>query len=128
MHKRYIRLASILMILGIIMGAFGAHFLKPKISASSLSAFQTGVFYHIIHAVAILVLGISSIDLSAHFKRSVTFLLIGIILFSGSLYLLSLKEFFVNPGLFKFIGPITPLGGISFIVGWVLLIFALKDR
>ena len=127
MHKKLIRLASVLMILGIIMGAFGAHFLKPKISATAISAFHTGILYHLIHAIGLLILGVSSIPRSKLFKRCIFFLILGIILFSGSLYLLSIKEFFASRSIFKFIGPLTPIGGISFIVGWIFLFVSL-DR
>ena len=121
MHKKIIRLASLLMILAIILGAFGAHFLKAKISETSLSAYQTGVLYHIVHALALLVLGISQLEPSKQFKRSIFFIVLGIIFFSGSLYLLSLKDIIGNSTFFNVIGPITPIGGISFIIGWVFL-------
>ena len=126
MHNKLIQVSSVLMILAIILGAFGAHTLKAIISEKSLAAYQTGVFYHIVHALALLAIGLSQLKMSKHLKGAVIFILLGIALFSGSLYLLSLKEFFETKTIFNFIGPVTPLGGISFIAGWVFLILSLN--
>ena len=128
MHKNLIRLASVLMIIGIILGAFGAHFLKAKISERLIEAYKTGVLYHLLHAIAILAIGLSNLPNSKNLIRAKNLLLIGITLFSGSLYLLSLKEIVQFPEFLNFIGILTPIGGISFISGWIFLIRSLNQK
>lgn len=105
--------------LGVILGAFGAHALKSTLTAAQLQTWQTAVQYQFIHVLALLLCAIiirqwgASIALSS---AAVAFA-IGIIFFSGSLYWLALG----GP---KWLGPITPLGGLAFIVGWLSLAFA----
>lgn len=105
--------------LGVILGAFGAHALKSTLTAAQLQTWQTAVQYQFIHVLALLLCAIiirqwgASIALSS---AAVAFA-IGIIFFSGSLYWLALG----GP---KWLGPITPLGGLTFIVGWLSLAFA----
>ncbi|MBK1880373.1 DUF423 domain-containing protein [Pelagicoccus mobilis] len=102
---------------GIGFGAFGAHGLEDKLVANdSVSTWDTAVLYHLIHAVALFVL--AAVD-SLKSKWSYTLMSIGILLFSGSLYALALTKI----GIF---GPITPLGGLAFIAGWITLIFENK--
>ncbi|SFS56161.1 Uncharacterized membrane protein YgdD, TMEM256/DUF423 family [Paenibacillus sp. 453mf] len=109
-------LGSILMVIAVAMGAFGAHALKSKFEEGKQKVYETAVQYHLIHALAIIVAGI----LAGQYPEAgllVTagwFMAVGIILFSGSLYILSLKKI-------RFLGPITPLGGISFIIAWILV-------
>lgn len=123
MSNKILAAGTVFMILGVSIGAFGAHILKESLLPESLAVFKTGVEYHFYHALGLLVVGL----LSKHFssKRmlwSAIFLSAGIILFSGSLYLLAIS------GL-KWLGAITPLGGTSFIAGWIFLIMAvLKDK
>ena len=102
----------------VVLGAFAAHALKARLDAASLSAFQTGVTYQFFHSLALCVLALWLRQLGRELSMSdaavvagAAFLL-GIVFFSGSLYSLALG----GP---KWLGPITPLGGLAFIVGWV---------
>lgn len=111
----WIQLASLMMFLGITLGAFGAHALKDKIPVQSIEIFKTGVFYHIIHAIGLFIvawLTTQSPDPKLHYAGLC--FLTGIFLFSGSLYLLAITEM-------KTIGIITPLGGLCFLGGWFLI-------
>lgn len=106
---------SLLSMLSVVLGAFGAHYLKNTLNDYSLSVFQTGVLYQFFHSIGILVLVLlsKSID-DLNLDLSIWFFTIGIILFSGSLYLLAIT------GL-KWLGAITPIGGMFFILGWMFL-------
>ncbi|MHB1688464.1 MAG: DUF423 domain-containing protein [Ignavibacteriaceae bacterium] len=97
---------------GVAIGAFGAHGLRNILSPESVEIYKTGVMYHLIHSVAILAIAVSG---SLKFFKSALFFLIGIILFSFSLYLYAVT----NITAFAII---TPLGGISFLTGWILII------
>lgn len=121
--KLFVLIGSLNAFLSVALGAFGAHILKQKLTPDKLDVFQTGVHYHMIHAVALIAIAILSDKLgnTSMVNASGWAIFIGIILFSGSLYALSLTGI-------KFFGPITPLGGLSFLVGWILLaIAALKS-
>jgi len=114
--------AGILGALAVVMGAFGAHGLKPLISPESLETFKTAVNYHFIHVFGMIAAGILyKFNPHKFFRFASQAFLIGIILFSGSLYLLSTRD---ATGLqnISFLGPITPLGGLFFIVGWICLV------
>ncbi|OAS21458.1 DUF423 domain-containing protein [Paenibacillus oryzisoli] len=116
--KLFLILGSLNAFLSVALGAFGAHILKAKIP-DKIDVFQTGVHYHMIHAVALLVIALLADKLgnTSLVNASGWAIFIGIILFSGSLYGLSLTGI-------KVFGPITPLGGLSFLVGWILLAIA----
>ncbi|NOU69554.1 DUF423 domain-containing protein [Paenibacillus sp. LMG 31461] len=118
MMKLFLILGSLNAFLSVALGAFGAHILKAKIP-DKIDVFQTGVHYHMIHAIALLVIALLSDKLgnTSLVNASGWAIFIGIILFSGSLYGLSLTGI-------KALGPITPLGGLSFLVGWTLLAIA----
>ena len=109
--------------ISVAFGAFGAHGLKDRLSDSLMSAFETAVQYQSIHTLAIL----AGCLLSLHFGKDVWFqyaslgFLVGILLFCGSLYGLALG----GP---KWLGPVTPLGGLSFLVGWALLLVAVTKN
>ncbi|MFT5161929.1 MAG: uncharacterized membrane protein YgdD (TMEM256/DUF423 family) [Alteromonadaceae bacterium] len=103
-------------LLSVVLGAFGAHGLKSKISADMLAVFQTGVQYQFYHALGLILLGLLMKQMpSALLAWSGGLMIAGIFMFSGSLYLLALTG---N----KLFGPITPLGGLFFIVAWGLLL------
>lgn len=104
------------MALSVAIGAFGAHGLEGRLSERMLKNYQTGVQYHMIHGVGLLVVGILSLKMTANqmVNGAGWAFLIGIVLFSGSLYVMALT------GITK-LGAITPIGGLAFIVGWVLL-------
>lgn len=115
------------MAVGIILGAFAAHGLKDKISADKLVIFETGVKYHLLHALALVVLGLNTnYFIEKRFKVAALLLMLGILFFSGSIYALSTVEINGMASMQKIFGPITPLGGLCFISGWLLLAFAKK--
>jgi uncharacterized membrane protein YgdD (TMEM256/DUF423 family) len=110
-----VRLAAILGFLGVVSGALGAHPLKPHlIQLQTLSQWQTAVFFHLIHSIALLCLGSTSKTYTP--LASIAFF-IGVLTFSGSLYFMALTG---NPS----IGTITPIGGILLLIGWGSLLFA----
>lgn len=115
-EKRIFQIAAMSAALAVVLGAFGAHGLKKTLSESMLIVYRTGVDYHLMHSLALLVVGILSLVLNENvwLKRSATLFIVGIVLFSGSLYFLSIG----GP---RWLGPITPLGGLSFIAGWLSL-------
>lgn len=124
MFRRFIMSGSIYAFLAVAFGAFGAHVLKSYLSAQMLSVFETGVHYHMMHALGILLVALL-IDKFGESKQLVQAgwaMLIGIILFSGSLYALSMTGIGI-------LGAITPLGGIAFLYGWFMLfLFAFKRQ
>lgn len=119
MMKVYLILAAASGGLAVVLGAFGAHGLRDKLSAELLNAYQTGVQYHFYHTLALLAVALllEKYPLSLWLKTSGGLLLAGILMFSGSLYLLALG----GP---RWLGPITPLGGLCFIAAWVCLLVA----
>lgn len=112
--------------LGVIIGAFAAHGLKPLLSLKEISNFETGVKYQFYHAFALIVIGFLSSQIPSQepkFKWAGFCFFIGILLFSGSLYLLSTQSVF-NISI-PLLGPITPVGGVFLILGWVLSILGM---
>ncbi|WP_413113747.1 DUF423 domain-containing protein [Thaumasiovibrio sp. DFM-14] len=104
--------------LGVGLGAFAAHGLKAVLSPAMVAVFQTGVHYQLIHTLALLAVAILMRFLPATtLLYAAIFFIVGIVAFSGSLYLLALTGI-------KWFGPITPFGGICFIVGWIALFIA----
>ena len=128
MNKRIIIIASVFGILAVILGAFGAHALKARLTASELEVWKTAVDYQFYHTFALLFLAAFSRVNSREIKLASWFFSLGIILFSGSLYLISAKEILHISQVFV-IGPVTPIGGLFFIMGWVsLLVATLKNK
>ena len=118
--KSIIVLGASLLAVGVIIGAFGAHGLEKMVEASKLATFETGVRYHFYHALAILITGvIALVRPSFNAKMPVLFFLVGILLFSFNCYL------YVVTGI-KTMAMIVPVGGFSFIFGWISL--ALQAR
>ena len=115
----FIFLGSINAFLAVASGAFGAHALKSRLTNEMLTIFETGVHYHFLHALGLILTGIIALKISDStlLNWSGIFLLLGIIIFSGSLYILSLSGI-------RMIGAITPVGGICFLAGWILLAIA----
>jgi len=109
--------ATVLGAITIAIGAFGAHGLKKLVDAEALSVFETGVRYQMYHTLALLMLGSMNMISETVKKRVFQFFTLGILLFSGSIYLLSLKE--ILPFNSVFLGPITPIGGGLLILGWL---------
>jgi uncharacterized membrane protein YgdD (TMEM256/DUF423 family) len=114
--KTFLIFASINGALAVMLGAFGAHALKSMLGPQALQTWHTAVQYHFVHVLALLAVAIilKMGRVSVAGKIAGLAFMLGIVLFSGSLYWLALD----GP---KILGPITPLGGLSFIVGWVAL-------
>lgn len=119
MNKTILITASILGITAIILGAFGAHGLKQLISVEAQQTFETGVRYQIYHALLLLFIGNSTLIRYRNKKRIYYFTLVGILLFSGSIYGLATNTLTAFD--FKIIGIITPIGGLFLIISWALL-------
>ena len=128
MDKTFLVLGSLLAGLSVILGAFGAHGLKQVASQDTVAIFQTGVQYQMYHALALLFIGILYERFPNNFVNlSGLFFLGGILLFSGSLYLitgLKAANKVISPG----VGIITPIGGLLYITGWVLLLIGLLKK
>lgn len=128
MHKNYLALGAVLGAIAIALGAFGAHGLKQIVTAETVQVFQTGVQYQVYHVFALLAVGIIY---EKHPNRLVNwaggFFIAGIILFSGSLYLLTALKATDTVGL-KGIGILTPFGGLFFIAGWILLFLGIMKK
>ena len=105
----------------VIFGAFGAHLLKKKLSSEQLISFETGVKYQMYHAIVLLVLGFNLSKNEALTAYIIYIMIIGVFLFSFSIYGLVISS--ANNKKLKFLGPITPLGGLLLIIAWALLIF-----
>ncbi len=128
MDRKLITLAALILAVAVVLGAFGAHGLKSMINERQLGTWEIGVRYQFYHGLAILSLAILSNEiLDAKIKKRLAILFFtGVVLFSGSLYLLALKNY-VASSIISVAGPLTPIGGIFFIFGWVGLAFwALK--
>ncbi len=123
MDNRMILLSgAIFMALAVLLGAFGAHALKTNLSPEMMQVYKTGIEYQFYHALGLLLIGLIGFQIqSKYIKWSGTLISIGIIIFCGSLYILALSGF-------EWIGAITPIGGLSFVAGWVCLILAIRDR
>lgn len=119
MQRRWIMIGCFMMLLSVVIGAFGAHVLGSRIGEHNLTIYETGVKYHMIHAAGLLIIGLMAGQWGAlpKLQWAARLLFAGIILFSGSLYLLSITNV-------RILGAITPLGGISFIGGWLLFMLA----
>ncbi|MBP2002595.1 uncharacterized membrane protein YgdD (TMEM256/DUF423 family) [Paenibacillus shirakamiensis] len=118
MQRKSVGIGAIVMLLGVAIGAFGAHALK-SVLGDHAATYETGVLYHMIHGLGIILIGIAA-HAWGESKRLLwasRLLLIGTILFSGSLYVLSITGI-------TLLGAITPFGGVAFILGWLL--FALE--
>ncbi|TFH75601.1 DUF423 domain-containing protein [Gammaproteobacteria bacterium LSUCC0112] len=115
-----IGIAAINGFLAVALGAFAAHGLKARLAPDMLAIFQTGVQYQMYHALAMFGVGLLCMQISdsAMLRASAWLFLTGIIIFSGSLYVLSLSGI-------RWLGAITPIGGVAFIAGWLLLAAAM---
>lgn len=107
------------MALAVMLGAFGAHGLKKMLSDEMLATFETGVTYHFYHAIGLLILGLAAHYLadSTMLKWSGWLMIAGILIFSGSLYILAISGM-------RWLGAITPIGGLCFIASWILFAIA----
>jgi len=124
MSKLVIMLAGINGFLAVSLGAFAAHALRDRLSPELLNTFQTGVQYHMYHDLALFGIGLMMINFPAStiLRISAYLMLAGLVFFSGSLYLLSITGI-------RWLGAITPIGGVFFLVAWALIVwFAAKQQ
>ena len=117
--KLFLILGSINAMLAVVLGAFGAHGLKKILTPELLTTFATGVQYHFYHAIGLIVVGLVAFHLPASMQLRLSgwLMLAGIVLFSGSLYLLAVTGI-------RWLGAVTPLGGVCFIIAWAMLALA----
>ncbi|MBK7805779.1 MAG: DUF423 domain-containing protein [Saprospiraceae bacterium] len=115
-----IKIVAILGALAVGIGAFGAHGLKPFLDANQTETFKTATLYHFVHIMPMLLLALWTKE-SKVTKLSFYLFLAGILCFSGSLYMLSTKHLY-GGDVWNFVGPITPIGGVLFIAGWLNLL------
>jgi uncharacterized membrane protein YgdD (TMEM256/DUF423 family) len=128
MHKGFLKTGIIIGALSVILGAFAAHSLKNTISDYALGIFETAVRYQFYHAFALLITGILFKEFPRNqIKWAGRFFIAGIILFSGSLYILAIIKAAVQTG-FNWIGAITPFGGLCFILGWICLFAGIRKK
>jgi len=113
MHTKFLLLAAISAFIGVAAGAFGAHGLEPILSADLLAVYETGVRYELFHAAGLLFVGLAADRWpKAGWGRVGWMFVAGTVLFSGSLYLLALTGV-------RWLGAVTPLGGVCFLLGWI---------
>ncbi|MFC4210312.1 DUF423 domain-containing protein [Pedobacter lithocola] len=128
MNKRIILTASFFGAVAVLLGAFGSHGLKSLVDAPSLEIWQKGVNYQFYHTLALLYLSTFARYRNKLINLAYFCFTFGIVLFSGSLYLLATRSI-LNIGFVDVIGPITPIGGLLFVLGWIMLFFAaVKDK
>ena len=117
---RWAALGALSAAVAVAAGAFGAHALRERLAPDLLAVFETGVRYHLVHALALLALGLAARHLEARAVRGIgTLFALGTLLFAGSLYALALSGV-------RVLGAITPLGGVCFLAGWLWFAFALR--
>ena len=122
MQKIFLTIAGLSGALAVILGAFGAHALKTKLSPDQLQTFETGVRYQMYHTFALIAVALLLERYSNNLLNYSGYLfIIGIILFSGSLYLLAIAGW-------TWLGPVTPFGGLSFIIGWILFLITFLKK
>jgi uncharacterized membrane protein YgdD (TMEM256/DUF423 family) len=126
--KKYtttLQLAAILGAITVVIGAFGAHGLRPNLSADAFNSFETAVKYQFYHVLALLFVGLlQAKSNTTTLVRVAQCFIIGIVLFSGSIYFLATKA--LHNISVPLIGIITPIGGVFFIVGWLLLAWSIR--
>ncbi|MGZ9674794.1 DUF423 domain-containing protein [Flavobacterium sp. GNP001] len=126
MKTTYIKAAAVLGMIAIILGAFGAHALKKVLSVDQLATFETGVRYQMYHALFLLLVG--QLDMLSQKASKVIYYLVlsGVVLFSGSIYLLATNS--LTSFDFRIIGFVTPIGGLLLIIAWFVLLASIFDK
>jgi uncharacterized membrane protein YgdD (TMEM256/DUF423 family) len=115
----FIKIGIIFSMLSVIIGAFGAHSLS-NIIGDKMDTFKTGIQYQIFHSLSLIITGILSKVFEVDLSGAAYFFIVGIILFSGSLYLISIYKY-------SFLGMVAPIGGLSFIIGWAFLLYKISN-
>lgn len=121
MDKKIISTGALFGMIAIILGAFGAHALKKLVPTEQLLTFETGVRYQMYHALFLIFIGISNLFSEKTKKTIFNLVLFGVILFSGSIYLLATNN--ISSFDFKIIGFVTPIGGLLLILAWGVLFY-----
>lgn len=121
--KIFVLLGSLNALLGVALGAFGAHGLKSRVTTEMLTVWQTGVFYHLFHALGLVLIGIlcQLMPEASLVRIAGWMIMVGTVLFSGSLYVMVLSDV-------RALGVITPFGGVAFLIGWLLLVIAATQQ
>jgi len=123
-NKTYLVTGIIACLICIVLGAFGAHALKAMLGPSEIATWKLGTEYQFMHGLALILLSLFHSIESKLIKWSYIAFLLGILLFSGSLYLLTFKSVLL-PSALSIIGPLTPIGGILLILGWLFFLLAI---
>jgi uncharacterized membrane protein YgdD (TMEM256/DUF423 family) len=110
--------------LAVVLGAFGAHWLADRLAPQQLQSFETGVRYQMYHGLAILVLSMSPFLSWSSVRWVARFWLAGVLMFSVSIYILATRDLLQTQSFAHFFGPVTPLGGLLMIAGWINLVIA----
>lgn len=116
---RWIAIAAVLGALAVAAAAFGAHGLRERLDPRQLTAWTTAAHYQLLHSIAILALGLFELSTGRSVRLPASLMTLGVLLFSGSIYLL------IGTGL-RFLGPVTPLGGLCLIAGWLSLLLLIR--
>lgn len=126
--RLFIRIAALSGALAVALGAFGAHGLKPVLTEYQLAIYEKGVHYQFYHTLALMAAALlmNGNNNARYLRLSGWFFTAGILCFSGSLYLLACRDIMAVP--VAVLGPVTPLGGVCFIAGWVLLLLSVKGK
>ena len=122
--EQYKKIAILLIIIAIALGALGAHYLQNILTESEIKSIETGIRYQLFHAIAILILALNTKAFNSYIIKSLNIMIIGICFFSFSIYLLSIQRSIdISMDL---LGPITPIGGLLLITSWVILFLSVK--
>jgi uncharacterized membrane protein YgdD (TMEM256/DUF423 family) len=126
--RLFVRIAALSGALAVAIGAFGAHGLKPLLTEYQLAIYEKGVHYQFYHTLALMAAGMlmNGDSNTRYLRMSGWFFTAGILCFSGSLYLLACRDIMSVP--VAVLGPVTPLGGVCFIAGWVFLLLSVKGK
>lgn len=120
MNRTSVITGIVLIVIAIILGAFGAHALKEKLEPAQLNSFEVGVRYQMYHGLALLALGLAANQIKFSLKLFNTMIIAGTIAFSVSIYFLAIQN--ILGAKLSFLGPITPIGGSILIIAWIVLL------
>ena len=128
MHKQFLNVSFILGAIAVALGAFGAHALREMVDEKAIQTWQTAVQYHFYHLFAIALTGILlKQSINVWYKRAGYLFIAGIIIFSGSLYIMTLLKA-AGATSVNWLGAITPIGGVCFIAGWLFLLLGTRNK